>query len=171
MAIKIGVALYFFPPKNNLPGYFHWAIVATTASSWNIQPVMVYEIKRGMSGRFVQSFTFEQLDGSGAFTGIVDLFTTTAYSTFNQISDRLVSIGAEDRGWRFLGGFGPEAGWDCTAWVLQALQRFRDDRAWNVPDEIFLRVYTSILNRGSEMLYSGVSAYIKTAPLIRIRGY
>ncbi|CAA7257336.1 unnamed protein product [Cyclocybe aegerita] len=172
MRIKVGVALYLVRTSYEQQGYYHWAIVATKEESWQSQPVRVYEIKRGSGGRFIQSFTSERLDKSNALTGIVDLFTTDVYSSFDQILMRVSNIGPEDRGWRFPGRFGPPAGWDCSTWVLQALQRFYNDGAWNVPEEIFLKAYTTILNRGSEMGATPRSAAIRSIPLIRApRGY
>ncbi|KAJ3502386.1 hypothetical protein NLJ89_g8912 [Agrocybe chaxingu] len=172
MPIKVGVALYLVRTSYDQPGYYHWAIVATKEESWQIQPVRVYEIKRGSGGRFVQSFTSERLDKSNALTGIVDLFTTNVYSSFDQILDRVCTIKSEDCGWRFPGRFGPPTGWDCSTWVLQALHRFYEDGAWNVPEEVFLRAYTTILNRASEMAATSRTSAIRSIPLIRApRGY
>ncbi|KAF9074064.1 hypothetical protein BDP27DRAFT_247011 [Rhodocollybia butyracea] len=169
MTIHIGIALYFI--KGNMyfgtPSYFHWALVATDASSWESQPVYTIELKRNSSitSEFVQSFTSSYLTRSDAFVGVVHLFSTIDYTIDSFQSMIHSNFPAQDSGWRLPGRFGPQ-GWTCATWILQILGALRTRGTWTTQQN-FEHTYTRVLNLAHAMRSGGQGQYQGAVRVIR----
>ncbi|KAJ3837694.1 hypothetical protein EV361DRAFT_312612 [Lentinula raphanica] len=151
MPIHLGIALYYVPGQYGAPSYFHWVLVATSASSWASQPLLSFELKRqSPSDPYTRFITSTNILRDNAFKGVVHLFTTTNYD-LNTLQALITdNFSASDSGWRLPGPYGPQ-GWTCATWILCFLSRMREEGTW-VTDRNFEHVYTRVLNLGHELL-------------------
>ncbi|KAK0479521.1 hypothetical protein IW261DRAFT_1477828 [Armillaria novae-zelandiae] len=151
MTIRLGVALYYI--RNDVANprpYFHWALVATEATSWqaSFSSIYTFEIIRGsdangLPGPWETRFRGPNLGNSASFTAIVEFAQTDL--DMDSIRKVIERHPATDDGWRIQG----PTGWSCATWALHVMLTLEEMAIFDIPDSLTPEMlYDSILGEG-----------------------
>ncbi|KAK0218448.1 hypothetical protein EDD85DRAFT_915958 [Armillaria nabsnona] len=151
MTVRLGVALYYIQNDVANPRpYFHWALVATEATSWqaSFSSIYTFEIIRGsdangLPGPWETRFRGPNLGNSASFTTIVEFAQTDL--DMDSIRRVIERHPATDDGWRIRG----PTGWSCATWALHVMLTLEEMAIFDIPDTLTAEMlYDSILGEG-----------------------
>ncbi|KAK0234319.1 hypothetical protein IW262DRAFT_145597 [Armillaria fumosa] len=152
MTVRLGVVLYYIrnDAANPRP-YFHWALAATEATSWqaSFSSTYTFEIIRDSKancrpGTWEMRFRGPNSVGNSAsFTAIVEFAQTDL--DMDSIKRVIERHPATDDGWRIQG----PTGWSCATWALHVMLTLEEMAIFDIPDSLTPEMlYDSILGEG-----------------------